>query len=130
MKSLVKALKDSSSVMYTFFLLLKERGTTESITHEEIHMASGKIPVSSHTAAEFVAKLKEKTGDIERAFQRQREAAEVPWDQEHFEYLLSKWIVGSDKAFDEVENPEFRELLIYLRHLSTPLNIPGRNTIK
>lgn len=74
---LVKTLKDASGPMYTFYLLLKDRTASEPISCEEIDIASGKTAIDSGKSAEFVAKLKEKTENIQRAFNRQQEAATV-----------------------------------------------------
>ncbi|KAG6808577.1 hypothetical protein H0H92_003665 [Tricholoma furcatifolium] len=90
LSGLFKVLKEASSPMYTFFLLLKERGPDDPITQDEIHIAAGKTMIDSRKSAEFVAMLKEKKESIEKAFQKQREAAQDPWDQGHFESLLVK----------------------------------------
>ncbi|KAG6823497.1 hypothetical protein H0H92_010023, partial [Tricholoma furcatifolium] len=130
LSGLIKTLKEASSSMHTFFLLLKDRCTDEPITQEEIGIASGQVPIDARKSAEVLARLKERSENIEKAFQRQREAAVAPWDQSHFESLLIKWIIATDKAFEEVENPEFIDLLTYLRHATPSLHIPGRNSVK
>jgi len=43
---------------------------------------------------------------------------------------LATWIIASDQPFTEVENPEFVDLLNYIRSPAQPLEIPGRNAIK
>jgi len=47
-----------------------------------------------------------------------------PWDQDHFEELLAKWIITMDQPFYTVEEPEFQELLMYMYHLSPPVKSP------
>jgi hypothetical protein len=41
-----------------------------------------------------------------------------------------EWIVACDQPFDEVEKPEFREMLTYAHHPSPTLKIPHRDSIK
>ena len=36
-----------------------------------------------------------------------------PWDQDKFEKLLTEWVVACDQPFDEVEKPEFVNLMEY-----------------
>ncbi|KAG6855584.1 hypothetical protein H0H87_000575 [Tephrocybe sp. NHM501043] len=109
--------------------LLKSRAANNPVMQEEIDIAPGKTLLDSHTTTKFVAKLKKYTKNIEESFQRQQEAVKEPWDQAKFEDLLMRWIVASDKTFDEVETLEFQDLLNYVHH-SLPLNIPGHNMIK
>jgi hypothetical protein len=40
-------------------------------------------------------------------------SSQEPWDQEHFEDLLAKWIAACDQPFTIVSEPEFRALLEY-----------------
>jgi hypothetical protein len=47
----------------------------------------------------------------------------VPWDQQHFEDLLAKWIAATDQPFTTVDGPEFRALLQYTHH-------PAKKTLK
>jgi hypothetical protein len=44
--------------------------------------------------------------------------------------MLVKWIVATDQPFYTVEEPEFRDLLMYTHHPSLNLKIPHRDTIK
>ncbi|KAG6871510.1 hypothetical protein C0995_003951 [Termitomyces sp. Mi166 len=99
--NLVKTLKDALSLMHTFYLLLKDRGTNEPITKEEINIASRKTLFDSQKTTEFISKLKEKANSIKKAVQKQQKVAEEPWNQEKFEELLTKWIVTSDMPFDD-----------------------------
>ncbi|KAJ7871867.1 hypothetical protein B0H14DRAFT_3131744 [Mycena olivaceomarginata] len=41
-------------------------------------------------------------------------SGQEPWDQEHFERLLGKFIVAMDQLFTLVQEPEFGELLQYM----------------
>ena len=54
---------------------------------------------------------------------------EQNWDQEHFEQLLANWVVVCDQPFDEVEKPEFWQLLEYT-HLWPSLHIPHHGAMK
>jgi hypothetical protein len=58
------------------------------------------------------------------------EVPKGPWDQDRFEELLAKWIVATDQPFYTVEEPEFRDLLMYTHHPSPKLKIPHRDTVK
>jgi hypothetical protein len=58
-------------------------------------------------------------------------SSQEPWDQEHFEDLLAKWIAACDQPFTIVSEPEFRALLEYTHHPSkTPLHIPKEDSIR
>jgi hypothetical protein len=46
-----------------------------------------------------------------------------------FEKLLTEWMVACDQPFEEVDRPEFRQLLEYT-HLGPSLKIPHRQTMK
>ncbi|KAG6849671.1 hypothetical protein C0991_011198, partial [Blastosporella zonata] len=132
---LVKALKEASILIHTLYLLLKDRGSDEPITQEEIQIVSGKVSIDSQKTAELVDQLQKREESIEKAFQKQREAAQLTsskdlWNQAYFEELLSKWLIILDKSFDKVETPEFIDLLTYVHHTVPPLSIPSRFTIK
>lgn len=53
-----------------------------------------------------------------------------PWDQEKFEQLLVEWIVACDQPFDEVEKPEFIDLMCYGRHGVPNFSLPKREGIR
>jgi hypothetical protein len=74
---LVGALKTCMPRMYSFYLILKDRGDIEQVAQEEQDIASGKIPLDSQKSAEFVKNLKARTENIQRAFEKQREHAAV-----------------------------------------------------
>ena len=44
--------------------------------------------------------------------------------------MLAKWIVATDQPFSTVDEPEFRDLLMYTHHPSPNLHIPHRDAIK
>jgi hypothetical protein len=53
-----------------------------------------------------------------------------PWEQDKFEEMLAKWVVATDQPFYAVDDPEFRDLLMYTHHPSPNLKIPHRDAIK
>ena len=48
----------------------------------------------------------------------------IAWNQAKFERLITEWIVACDQPFNEVEKPEFCEMLTYAHHPSPTLKIP------
>lgn len=55
----------------------------------------------------------------------------MPWNQEHFETLVAKWVAACDQPFIAVNKLEFREMLQYAHHHSpNPLKIPGDDAVK
>ncbi|KAJ6565403.1 hypothetical protein B0H10DRAFT_2219915 [Mycena sp. CBHHK59/15] len=64
-------------------------------------------------------------------FEKQQAAAKVPWDQDHFETLVAKWVATCDQPFVAVMREEFCEMLEYTHHHSpTPLKIPSPDSVK
>jgi hypothetical protein len=56
---------------------------------------------------------------------------QVPWDQDHFETLVAKWVAACDQPFIAVMREEFCEMLKYVhRHSPNPLNIPSPACVK
>ena len=43
---------------------------------------------------------------------------------------MAKWIVSCDQPFDEVDKPEFREMMNYAHHPTPDLKIPHRDAIR
>ena len=43
---------------------------------------------------------------------------------------MAKWIVLCDQPFDEVDKPEFREMMNYAHHPTPDLKIPHRDAIR
>ena len=116
-------------------------------TPDEILYAQGKKPLDSLVQAEHLKILDLKAAGIKEAFDRQREAAAVfffslniylyvnlylqePWDQKRFEELLTRWIIACDQPFDEVEKPEFIEMMQYGHHAVPNFTIPKREGIQ
>ncbi|KAJ7927194.1 hypothetical protein B0H13DRAFT_2312797 [Mycena leptocephala] len=57
--------------------------------------------------------------------------AQEPWNQDHFEGLVAKWVATCDQPFIAVNKPEFHEMLQYVHHHSPkPLQIPGDDAVK
>ena len=131
--------------MYCLYLLLKDRD--EPVTEEEMDIAAGKKTIDPAQAADYLVKLEKASTSIVNLFNQQHQATTVwflhwrmqsysllllqeqNWDQGHFEQLLANWVVVCDQPFDEVEKPEFRQLLKYT-HLRPSLHIPHRATMK
>ncbi|TFK58319.1 hypothetical protein BDN72DRAFT_751186, partial [Pluteus cervinus] len=99
LNGLIGNLKSASPAMYRFFELLKERGSSQPPTEEEIKIASGKSPIP----AGFLETVEKEFVDIRAAFAKQAEKGLDEWDQKHFENLLVKWMVTCDQPFEEVE---------------------------
>lgn len=114
--------------MYRLYLAMKERPPDE-ITPEVISIASGRSELDVAAMGEWLGKYEATSSTIQNAFKKQLEAAAGPWDQEKFEDLLAKWIVATDQPFYTVDDPEFRDFVMYTHHPAT-LHIPHRNTIK
>jgi len=131
--------------MHQLYCILKN--SDETPTPDEIAIASGKKQLDGRTEAEYIKKLKMSSENIKKAFENQQAHAAVsnvvfssiwmsrsdgqgPWDQEKFEQLLTEWIVACDQPFDEVEKPEFANMMNFTHHGGGPLNIPKRDGIK
>lgn len=63
-------------------------------------------------------------------FRRSEKCVQEEWDQNKFLDLLASWIVACDQPFEEVDRPEFQDLLKYVRHSRASFTIPGRNAIR
>ncbi|KAJ7890218.1 hypothetical protein B0H13DRAFT_1887692 [Mycena leptocephala] len=100
-------------------------------TDRERSLACGVSPVTDEIAAEYVAEVEDINQNIKAMFEKQAEDARVPWDQEHFEDLVAKWVAACDQPFTAVVTDEFREMLEYTHHHSLkPLNIPSDESVK
>jgi hypothetical protein len=53
-----------------------------------------------------------------------------PWDQKRFEELLTRWIIACDQPFDEVEKPEFIDMMKYGHHAVPDFNLPKREGVQ
>ena len=130
--------------MYRLFNVLKLRGSAP--TDDELSMAQGKKTLDPSTADEYLITLEKASNNLDQIFQRQAMANAVRsltcincsllilaqkgnWDQAEFEKLLLEWMVACDQPFEEVERPEFRQLLEYT-HLNSSLHIPSRTTVQ
>lgn len=116
-------------------------------TSDEILYAQGKKPFDSLIQAEYLKILDLKAAGIKEAFARQQEAAAVffflwayiyffeiylqePWDQKKFEELLTRWIIACDQPFEEVERPEFIEMMQYGHHAVPNFSLPQREGVQ
>ena len=115
--------------MHRIYLAMKERSPDE-ITPEVISIASGKTVLGPAAMSDFLGNYETTTTTIQAAFKKQLDAAAGAWDQDRFEDLLAKWIVATDQSFYTVDDPEFREFLIYAHHPSPSLKIPHRDAVK
>jgi len=52
------------------------------------------------------------------------------WYQEKFEQLIAEWVVACNQPFEEVDKPEFWDMLAYAHHPSPSLKIPHQDAIK
>ncbi|KAJ7915708.1 hypothetical protein B0H13DRAFT_1871829 [Mycena leptocephala] len=55
-------------------------------------------------------------------FEKQSPDAQVPWNQGHFEGLVTKWVAACDQSFVAVIRDEFCEMLQYV-HYHSPKRI-------
>ncbi|KAF8222278.1 hypothetical protein L208DRAFT_1524601, partial [Tricholoma matsutake] len=128
--TITKKMKYSlNAIMYRLYLTMKDH-PSDQITAEEIDIASGKKVLDPGVASEWLNQLESANMDIRKAFNKQVEAAAGPWDQEKFKDLLAKWIVATDQPFYTVNEPEFRDLMMYTHHPSPNLKIPHRDTVR
>ena len=130
--------------LYILYCTLKDHEGPP--TPEEIAIASGEKQLDGRAESEYLKKLEKASENIKKAFEDQQAWAAVsdnivdayisfiswqgPWDQAKFEQYLTEWIVACDQPFDEVENPEFVEMMNFTHHTGGQLKIPGRNAIK
>ncbi|KAF8065125.1 hypothetical protein FPV67DRAFT_1418769, partial [Lyophyllum atratum] len=114
--------------MEHLYQVLKSR--SEPPTPNEIAIASGKSPLDPKAEAEYLRQLETASENIQRAFEKQKAEAAGPWDQEKFEHLIAEWIVACDQPFEEVERPEFVDMMTYAHHPAPEIKIPGRNAIR
>ncbi|SJL11777.1 uncharacterized protein ARMOST_15186 [Armillaria ostoyae] len=115
-------------VMYRLYEVLHQR--PEPPTSEEEDIASGKCVLEKDASREYLSQLEKASKNIVKALEKQAAKAVGDWDQAKFERLLLEWIVACDQPFEEVERPEFHELLEYTHHTGKRLHIPGRTTVQ
>ena len=142
---LISNLRSVSILMHCLYLAMK-KCLPNQITAEVIAITLGKNVLDPGVMSKFLRKLESANTTIWSAFEKQVEATAVsgiffytyceaniskgPWNQEKFEDLLAKWVVATDQPFYMVDEPEFRDLLMYTHHPSLNLKIPHRDTIK
>ncbi|KAF8224541.1 hypothetical protein L208DRAFT_1015671, partial [Tricholoma matsutake] len=127
--SLIGNLRTCSPDMFKFYSYLKDCALQVLLSPEEKKIASGEIKLSSTKLAEFTQHHDAHQQSLKNAFAQQQEKVAEPWSQEKFEELLTKWIVASDQPFEEVENPEFANLLNYINRSPSSLKIPSHFTV-
>lgn len=141
---LIGHLKTHFPPMYRLFDALKNRLAPP--TDEELLIAAGKKILDQDATSEFLKRLERSSKTVIQAFNEQNLKAAVSyiignhdypsnfpkdkaWDQKKFETLLTEWMVVCDQPFEEVDRPEFRELLAYT-HFRPSLRIPHRGTLR
>ena len=70
-------LKSCSSLLYRFFVYLKDRAPDVPITREEQDMAAARIPLTPAKEAEIANQMDNKQENIKTAFLRQQESSVV-----------------------------------------------------
>ncbi|KAJ7925747.1 hypothetical protein B0H13DRAFT_2567838 [Mycena leptocephala] len=129
-------LEKTSKPHFRLFEVLQHR--KGPATDRERSLACGVSPVTDEIAAEYVAEVKDINQNLKAMFENRRRMLGfvihvilVPWDQEHFEDLVAKWVAACDHPFTAVITDEFREMLEYTHHHSPKsLNIPSDESVK
>ncbi|KAJ3508846.1 hypothetical protein NMY22_g16486 [Coprinellus aureogranulatus] len=125
-KHMVEHLRTSFKTMHQLFVDLQDRKAPP--TAAEVALASATEDRDDPAVIEVLRRLKNRDQTINAAFQAQTETA---WDQTKFEKLLVEWVAACDQPLDEVDKPEFRELLQYVHSPARKaLKIPGRTTVR
>ncbi|KAJ3533021.1 hypothetical protein NMY22_g7505 [Coprinellus aureogranulatus] len=125
-KHMVEHLRTSFKTMHQLFVDLQDRKAPA--TAAEVALASATEDRDDPAVIEVLRRLKNRDQTINAAFQAQTETA---WDQTKFEKLLVEWVAACDQPLDEVDKPEFRELLQYVHSPARKaLKIPGRTTVR
>lgn len=142
---LIGHLKTHFPPMYRLFEAFKTRLAPPS--NEELLIAAGKKILDQQATSEFLKRLEKASKTVIQVFNEQNLKAAVScihqqsrlsshylrkdkaWDQKKFETLLTEWIVACDQPFEEVNRPEFQELLEYT-HFRPSLQIPHRGTLR
>ncbi|ESK82036.1 restless-like transposase, partial [Moniliophthora roreri MCA 2997] len=79
----------------------------------------------------YLELLKHQDNNIRNIMLKQQATSQEPWDQNHFEELLAKWVAACDQPFTAVTEQEFWDLLQYTHHhAGTALHIPGEKAIQ
>ncbi|KAF7333142.1 Transposase-like protein [Mycena venus] len=112
--------------LYRLYQVLYKRDSPP--TSDELALAEGTKLMDDDIAAEYALKADQLNMNIKEMFAKQAAAAEEPWDQQHFEDLVAKWVAVCDQPFTAVNAPEFREMLQYAHR--KPLDIPHDKSVK
>ena len=74
---MVKNLKQASPAMYRLYKFIKERGSDNPITDEEVAIASGQMPLDSKKMKEYLDNIERSSENLRAAFQKQAQASKV-----------------------------------------------------
>ncbi|KAG6823237.1 hypothetical protein H0H92_010903, partial [Tricholoma furcatifolium] len=127
LNGLIGHLKNHFKPMHQLFLVMKD--CNRELTSDEILFAQAKKPFDSSVQAGYLRTLEKQAAGIKEAFAKQQEAAKEPWNQKRFEELLIRWIVACDQPFDEVEKPEFIDMMNYGRQSIPDFSLPKRDGV-
>ncbi|SJK99091.1 uncharacterized protein ARMOST_02377 [Armillaria ostoyae] len=134
LNGLVGHLKTCSAPMYRMFSALRahlDKSPNAAILQDEIEIANGSKKLDAQAAEMYLKQMESESENIIHAFKKQSMDAKGDWDQDKFERLLAEWLVACDQPFEEVDRPEFRNLLSYAHHHSLEdLHIPHRDAIR
>jgi hypothetical protein len=115
-------------------------------TPDELELARGSKLMTDDIAVEYAKQADQLRKNIKEMFAKQAATAEVnihysilrgcianfscqePWDQQHFEDLVAKWVAVCDQPFTAVNAPECREMLQYAHRKL--LHIPHDQSVK
>lgn len=113
-------------------------------TPDELALARGTKAMDADTAAAYKEEVDKLNQNIKTMFEKQAAAADAsclefsvlsllilrqePWDQQHFEDLIAKWVAACDQPFTAVNAPEFREMLQYAHRKR--LRLPHDQSVK
>ncbi|KAF7346964.1 Transposase-like protein [Mycena venus] len=124
-----KHLEKTSEPHFQLFQVLQKR--SGPVTDHERSLACGTTFLTPEIIAEYVQEGKKISNDIKAMFEKQAAEKQIPWNQDHFEGLVAKWVAACDQPFIAVNKPEFCEMLQYVHHHSPkPLQIPGDDKVR
>ncbi|KAJ6622463.1 hypothetical protein B0H10DRAFT_2431847 [Mycena sp. CBHHK59/15] len=127
---LQKHLQNTFKAHFRLFQVLSKH--TEPATDLERDLARGALPISPELAKEYKEKSDQISGNIKAMLEKQTADAEAPWDKDHFEELVAKWVAACDQPFIAANKWEFREMLRYtaLHPAKKRLSIPEDQVVK
>ncbi|KAJ7862277.1 hypothetical protein B0H14DRAFT_3614052 [Mycena olivaceomarginata] len=125
-------LEATSKAHYRLFQVLHARPSTEPATDVECGLAQGTVTMTPQLIAEYKNAADQIPGNVKELLEKQQAASKVPWDEEHFNDLVAKWVATCNQPFAAVNKPEFREMLQYaaLHPADKPIVIPKREAVK